>query len=454
MQKILSIFAALLIAFSASASSVESFVHTPNCGTNEGTNKRTFTTEHFSIVMEKGPSSGDQLSGDDLPDLRVFKNSTLTISASKSIGNIDSVKIYCIFVGKSSQQSFLNATYRDNVGNTMIIPSFVDDTCCLLSPTSVLTNFSIVASANQMRISQIDFYYSDNATLTPMIVADSLVDFGTVVVGSKHTKTIDIKLYNVDETPQIILPTEQTLFSFDFSKLTKDGGPIEITLDAQKTGHFETQFSISVQGVNHEIGIQCVVVSTGEADGSHEHPYSVSDIITLNHALNSTQAWVEGYIWGKPKNTGEIDDKVSDDGIALGQTPEYNPETDRYNFVPVQIPNTNNLREELGIMSNPQNIGRRVLVYGTLDKYYDMPGLKNTSQYEWLDTIPNSLQSQTQEQIRITKTAILNPNNAQLQLFNIAGQLVANTNKDINTTNLNHGIYILKINNKARKITL
>ena len=117
-------------------------------------------------------------------------------------------------------------------------------------------------------------------------------------------------------------------------------------------------------------------------DGSKEKPYGVTEVIGLNNP--GTQAWVEGYIVGSAPGksadtfTTEAGSTASNTNIFIAATPS---ETDYTKCVPVQLP-AGDVRTALSIQANPGNLGKKVKLYGSLEKYFGMPGVKTVTEYE------------------------------------------------------------------------
>ena len=119
---------------------------------------------------------------------------------------------------------------------------------------------------------------------------------------------------------------------------------------------------------------------TPEVDGGTlEKPFSVADVRTLNNT-KSGSFWVEGYIVGvvdgKSLAAGakfeaaavETNLIIADDADASSVE----------NVIPVQLP-SGFIREALNLSANPANLKLKVVVYGTLENYFSVPGIKNVT---------------------------------------------------------------------------
>ena len=149
-----------------------------------------------------------------------------------------------------------------------------------------------------------------------------------------------------------------------------------------------------------------------ESMGTENTPFTITTLLAMPTPENSNAAegqekkWVVGYIVGAVKNNA-LDNTVNS-CIALAASAD---ETDFANCVPVQLPANTDVRANLNVVDNPSNIGKQVMVYGHILKYFSVTGVKNTTDYRMVTDGINTI---------ATKTAT---NNAPA--YNMAGQRVA-----------------------------
>ena len=147
-------------------------------------------------------------------------------------------------------------------------------------------------------------------------------------------------------------------------------------------------------------------------DGSIENPYTVEDIVGMEiKTSDGNKYWVKGYIIGCASSKDKLaeGDNIGDTNIALGATATAT------SFIPVALP-TNDVRKTLGIKTNPGNVGKEVMVYGTLEAYFTTAGVKNVSEYVIID--PASINN-------IKANAINTP------IINLNGQIVSKDYKGV-----------------------
>jgi predicted extracellular nuclease len=113
---------------------------------------------------------------------------------------------------------------------------------------------------------------------------------------------------------------------------------------------------------------------------------SAETVMTVQQAIenNSGTGTVEGYIVGHTTSTNSYDHEApfgNDFNFALADNPD---ETDPSKILPVQISST--YRNEFGLKTNPDIVGKKVQVTGSLEAYFTVPGLKSPSAIQFSDS--------------------------------------------------------------------
>ena len=389
MKKTLLFIASLLIAMSGFASEKEVFNHTAYCG-EEGTNMRTYTTPHFKMVQQKGPGKGDSWFNDEYDDLRLYKNQTMTITALEGVAKIDAV-IFNTTNVKTSTEVAVNSTYSNGV----TAEATAEDCCKLTVPDGVLS-FVITASEGQLRMTFIEFHFTaESGAQETITVNPATLDFGNVEEGEQKVKEVNITGTKLSEAIQYSVTKADDAFSFS-GELGMSGGKLTVTLSSEATvGAHSAEVKFVSGSASATLNVTANIVAKGgpaDADGSKEHPYSVSDIMK---GSISGSVWVIGYIWGQPASgTSLKSEPDADTAIALGDAPE----SDGSAFMPAQLKD-NDIRATLGLASNPSHIGRRVKIFGKVDTYFSVNAIKPVSDYEFVDDGP-------QEQIYVESVSL------------------------------------------------
>ena len=129
----------------------------------------------------------------------------------------------------------------------------------------------------------------------------------------------------------------------------------------------------------------------GQGQGTLESPFTADDVIALNGSKTGAyyvEAYIVGQIAGKSLTdnaefTAPFSGSTNDDGSVNA----YNTNlliasaagvTDVAKCVPVQLP-SGALRSGLNLVENPDMLSQKILIYGSLEKYYGAPGIKNPS---------------------------------------------------------------------------
>ena len=120
------------------------------------------------------------------------------------------------------------------------------------------------------------------------------------------------------------------------------------------------------------------------SNGSYSNPFTVPGAIAAFSAGNVTGVYVKAYI------VGSVDGQVYASGAVFGTdgTQKTNiliaasaSETDPEKCMPVQLPNTD-IRAQLNLTDNPGNYKKEVLLYGNIEKYFGVPGVKSVTYAE------------------------------------------------------------------------
>ena len=126
--------------------------------------------------------------------------------------------------------------------------------------------------------------------------------------------------------------------------------------------------------------------SSPTTEGSKEQPYSVAGLKGVFVDGSTKVAWVTGYI------VGSVDGKSITENIAFGTSTSTqtnilisdNPNaTTADECIPVQLP-SGAVRTALNLVNNPGNLGKKVKMNGSIEKYFGVAGFKSVSEYEFV----------------------------------------------------------------------
>lgn len=152
-----------------------------------------------------------------------------------------------------------------------------------------------------------------------------------------------------------------------------------------------------------------------EGEGTFEAPYTPADVQYFNGKAEG-KVWVKGQILGSINGSAiypaSDTEKTVASNIAIG-TPDL--------YVPVQLVSKSDVRAALNLIDHPELQDATVWVYGSLENYFSMPGVKNTSDF--------SLEGQT------GIIAIEQPATGEKHIYSIDGRRLTKLTKGINIVN-------------------
>ena len=113
--------------------------------------------------------------------------------------------------------------------------------------------------------------------------------------------------------------------------------------------------------------------------GSKLAPYSIAE---AKEKEEQKGVWINGYIVGS--FTGTSVKSFTSDPASAKRTvlalADYQNESSTSEIFPVELP-AGKLRDEINILDNPFNLGRKITIKGNIEKYYSAPGLKNPKEF-------------------------------------------------------------------------
>ena len=112
-----------------------------------------------------------------------------------------------------------------------------------------------------------------------------------------------------------------------------------------------------------------------EGEGTLAKPFTLADVQYFSDKVVG-KAWVKGEISGFFANNKFVAGKegavASNIALSAGDI-----------NVPVALPSGSKVRTDLNLLDNATNLGKTVWVYGTIEKYFKVPGVKNVTDYSW-----------------------------------------------------------------------
>lgn len=121
-----------------------------------------------------------------------------------------------------------------------------------------------------------------------------------------------------------------------------------------------------------------VPVNPDGGNGSADKPYSVSEAIANQ---GKTGVWTKGYIVGAMANVNDnyvfqTSDFTVNSNFYIAESKD---EKDQAKMMPVQLP-AGDVRTALNLVDHSELLGQEVEVYGNLESYFRVPGIKSVTQ--------------------------------------------------------------------------
>ena len=112
-----------------------------------------------------------------------------------------------------------------------------------------------------------------------------------------------------------------------------------------------------------------------EGEGTLAKPYTPADVQYFSGKVEG-KAWVKGEISGFFNNNAFV---AGTEGAIASNLALSAGDIN----VPVALPSGSQVLTNLNLLDNATNLGKTVWVYGTIEKYFKVPGVKNVTDYSW-----------------------------------------------------------------------
>jgi len=273
-----------------------------------------------------------------------------------------------------------------NVQQTTEIIAFENATAVKGEIVITLTS---AAESKSVYIKSISVTYEKNQSSDPTISARAL-DFGAYVIGISEAKELVVEGENLTDAISYAWQTGG-LFSAD-GTLTAEGGTLNIDVIATTDVEAVDSLVLTSGATVTKVAVKANAIATVGA-GTKENPFTVVDVKKMNNAIKQN-AWVVGYIAGCAANGGKI--AATNDSTNLLLVAAM---TDSIG-IPVALVAKTNVRKDLNIVDHPGNKGAQVKVYGSLEGYFGVAGMKSTSDYEIISTPTSLISTEAKKQVR------------------------------------------------------
>ena len=200
---------------------------------------------------------------------------------------------------------------------------------------------------------------------------------------------------------------------------------VEITYTGTEADEIATKVTFAAGTITYELALNALILSN---EGTETSPLNVNDVLTLNNLYTTEAVCVKGEIAnGTAKNAvnGMVTletEKPAKSNIVLVEGEK---------MIGVQLVSGSEAATTLNIVENPTNVGKTVVVKGTLEAYFSAPGVKNTEYISGLSGVEN---------VGVDAAA-----QGVVKYYNLQGVEVANPE---------NGLYIRVQGDKATKVIL
>lgn len=353
--------------------------------------KNTYVTDGTDGMLLYGTASpykaGNKISGTIAANLISFKNLTelqdldLTGVTVTSEGNVvtpvaatinelvDNQKKYENVLVTLSEVAFeSNALADKNISLTD-----GDGSITLRDNFNVLTDF-IFDTTKQYNVTAIATIYNESIQLYALSADDIQM----------ITNLVDPETAWVADTVAVMPGQEE----YEYALGTNYEGTISYSSSDETVATIDANGDITFVGYGHTV----ITAETPETDeylaskasfdlffiegeGTLAKPYTPADVQYFCDKVEG-KAWVKGEISGFYNNNkyfaGTEGAVASNLVISAGET-----------NVPVALPSGSQVRTDLNLKDNATNLGKTVWVYGTIEKYFSVAGVKNVTDYSW-----------------------------------------------------------------------
>lgn len=217
-------------------------------------------------------------------------------------------------------------------------------------------------------------YYEDQAQLFPISAADISMETNLISADTKWAQDEVAVLPGEDFAGNILTTLTDGVRTFTSSNTavaTVDSeGKVTIVGKGFTTITVETAETATYLASRASYKLFVI-----EGKGTLAEPYTVADVQYYINKDLTEKVWVKGTIFGSRNNNVNYpagDEKTLASNIVIGSEEL---------FVPVQLSANSDPRAALNLVDNPSLQGKDVWVYGNLETYFSMPGVKNVTDY-------------------------------------------------------------------------
>ena len=240
----------------------------------------------------------------------------------------------------------------------------------------------------------------DNFNVLTDFIFDTTKQYNVTAIATIYNESIQLYALSADDIQMITnLVDPETAWTTAEVAVMPGSTTVENTLTTNSTAAVtysssnETVATIDTEGNITFVGYGHTVISAEtaeneeylaskasfdlffiEGEGTLAKPYTPADVQYFSGKVEG-KAWVKGEISGFFNNNAFV---AGTEGAIASNLALSAGDIN----VPVALP-SGQVRTDLNLLDNATNLGKTVWVYGTIEKYFKVPGVKNVTDYSW-----------------------------------------------------------------------
>lgn len=241
----------------------------------------------------------------------------------------------------------------------------------------------------------------DNFNVLTDFIFDTTKQYNVTAIASIYKESIQLYALSADDIQMITnLVDPETTWATDTVAVMPGSTTVENTLTTNSSAAVtysssnEAVATIDAEGNITFVGYGHTVISAEtteneeylaskasfdlffiEGEGTLAKPYTPADVQYFSGKVEG-KAWVKGEISGFFNNNAFV---AGTEGAIASNLALSAGDIN----VPVALPSGSQVRTDLNLKDNATNLGKTVWVYGTIEKYFSVAGVKNVTDYSW-----------------------------------------------------------------------
>lgn len=353
--------------------------------------KNTYVTDGTDGMLLYGTASpykaGDKISGTIAANLISFKNLT-------ELQDLDLTGV--TVTSEGNEVTPVAATINELVANQKKYENVLVTLSEVMFESNALASLNITLTDGEEAIT-----LRDNFGVLTDFIFDTTKQYNVTAIASIYNESIQLYALSADDIQMITnLVDPETAWTTDEVAVMPGSTTVENTLTTNSTAAVtysssnEAVATIDAEGNITFVGYGHTVISAEtteneeylaskasfdlffiEGEGTLAKPYTPADVQYFSGKVEG-KAWVKGEISGFFANNAFV---AGTEGAIASNLALSAGDIN----VPVALPSGSKVRTDLNLLDNATNLGKTVWVYGTIEKYFKVPGVKNVTDYSW-----------------------------------------------------------------------